>query len=289
MFRNYAALFRADICFFWFGSFRHLPYLVVARLFRKPIVIVAGGYDVNRVDSIGYGPSRGVALRRFVFNSADKVLAVSEFTHKSALLNLGLPAEKVETIPLGFEFSNTVLKPWNSRARQVAFLISAPDDMFLVKGVDRIPEICRSLPEVRFKLAGILSPKVEAFLRSQNLPNLELLGWLQYQGEKFVGLLNESRVVCAPSRMESFGAAAFDGASYGCIPVAFSVGALPELLSGIGRLVSEDRVDMMANAIQESVDQSGIDVNTIRGICLDRFSIERRKQSIGKVLGNLIP
>ncbi|NJL24158.1 MAG: hypothetical protein HC902_02570 [Calothrix sp. SM1_5_4] len=55
LFSDLYQIMRSDICYFWFGSLRHIPYLIVAKMMFKKIAIVAGGYDVARFDQIGYG------------------------------------------------------------------------------------------------------------------------------------------------------------------------------------------------------------------------------------------
>lgn len=282
--RNLISVFSADLCYFWFGSFRHLPYLLLAKFLRRKIVVVAGGYDANGVESIGYGQFRSNRARRFVFELADKVLAVSTLTRNSAIERVGLSPQKIEVISLGFPQRLEEISPWTSRLPQVVFLLSAKRDSLLVKGVDRIPQICRALPEIKFVLAGSLSPEVEKFVRSQDLQNLELTGYLEYQGAKFRQVLNESRVICMPSRMESFGAAAFDGASYGCVPVAFAVGALPEVLEGIGELVPDGDIKGLVSAIDRTVRLPQVDVMKLRNLSNERFSLERRALALSEVI-----
>jgi len=62
---------------------------------------------------------------------------------------------------------------------------------------------------------------------------------MDFQGKEFVSVLNSSRMVCLPSRLESFGAALIDGAIQGCVPIGFSVGALPEVINGLGPIVQK--------------------------------------------------
>jgi glycosyltransferase involved in cell wall biosynthesis len=280
---------RADVCYFWFGSFRHLPFLLLAKIFRAKVVIVAGGYDVNKLDSIGYGAgAQGFVsrlLRKLIFALADQVLAVSEFTRQSAIEHMGLAPETVKTVYLAFGGPQVALTPWEERAARVVFLISARDNMFQVKGIDRIPELCTALPHVQFSLAGQLSETVEAFLKGKNLANLELIGFLPFQSSRFIDLLNSSRVVCLPSRMESFGAAMIDGAIFGCVPVSLSVGALPEVVSGFGETVSDSAA--LATAIERVITGTGRDVEQIRMAALNRFPIERRKVALEALFAKL--
>jgi hypothetical protein len=280
------AIRSSDLCYFWFGSLRHLPFLLLAWLFDKRIVIVAGGYDVNSVSEIGYGQMRGSYLRQLVFSMADEVVAVSEITRVNALLNFDLSPDRVTTVPLAIKIPSTPLTPWADRRKQVAFLISADEDMYLVKGLDRVHAICRALPDVTFKLAGKLSSQVEAKLKADQPKNLELLGWLEFQGAQFQRLLSESRAICLPSRMESFGAAAFDGAAMGCVPVGFAVGALPDGLRGVGISVQPGSIESMTKALRDVIHSQNINIETLRSRIDERFSLEKRRNGLSEVFAN---
>src|SRR5947209_7714564 len=53
------AIRRSDVVFGWFASWHTLPAVALARLFRKPSVLVIGGYDLACMPDIGYGHQRG--------------------------------------------------------------------------------------------------------------------------------------------------------------------------------------------------------------------------------------
>ncbi|MGZ3724037.1 MAG: glycosyltransferase, partial [Bdellovibrionales bacterium] len=117
--------------------------------------------------------------------------------------------------------------------------------------------------------------------------NLELLGWLEFQGPRFNELLNQSRVICIPSRMESFAAAALDGAAMGCVPVGFAVGALPEILEGLGSVAPSETIDAFVATVKAVVSAEKTDVEKIRHLAVTRFSIEKRQRAIGEVIEQL--
>ncbi|NJL24159.1 MAG: glycosyltransferase family 4 protein [Calothrix sp. SM1_5_4] len=171
----------------------------------------------------------------------------------------------------------------------MVFLLSAKDDSVLVKGVDRIPEICRALPDIEFILAGDIEGKALAVIEGSNLSNLKLFGFLKFQGPEFVELLNSSRVVCLPSRMESFGAALIDGALLGCWPVCFDVGALAETIGGLGSLVSDGRIDDLARVIRELINDESISAEEIRQKGIERFSQDRRAELLRSIFAEWKP
>jgi glycosyltransferase involved in cell wall biosynthesis len=261
---------------------------MTAKLTRKKIVIVAGGYDINRIPSIGYGafaqnPLKR-ALRRVLFRMADRVLAVSDFAADAARSNLSLDYDTIKMVYLPIAIPNHDIKPWNQRPRRVTFLIAADEDSKVVKGVDHIPNICRALPDVNFTLAGRLAETVKTEIESHNLKNLTLAGHLEFHSEAYFDLLNSSRIICAPSRGESFGAAVLDGALVGCYPIAFRVGSLPEVMNGIGTLVEGDNVDEMVACIREKLDLPSYDPAQAIEKISRRYSPVVREERLTNVL-----
>ncbi|MGE0526239.1 MAG: glycosyltransferase family 4 protein [Bdellovibrionales bacterium] len=280
-------IWKADILFFWFGSFHYLPYLIVGRLLGKRISMVAGGYDVDAVPEIGYGAfSAGWLrrlIRRLVFLFPRRVLAVSKYSQDQARKHLW-SVKKIECVPLSTgNMASDHVRPWNQRKRQVAILLSARDDDYLVKGVDRIPDLCRLLPDISFKLAGSLSASVRKRLEMEQLSNLVLTGFLEFGGPEFRDLLEESRVVLLSSRCESFGVALIDGALMGCVPVSFAVGALPEVIEGIGRLVPPGNVHLLAQAVRDVMDLKNFDNSKIQAAVQERFSYARRRDALRRL------
>lgn len=277
-----------DLGFFWFGSLRFLPYLLVAKILRKKIVIVAGGYDVNNIPELRYGAfQQGMIsrfLRRLTFRFADKILAVSKFAEKIAKANLPASVDQIEQVYLPIALPNSPVTPWSERPRQVLFLISSDETNRLVKGIDLIPMICRHLPDVSFKLAGKLEDSVLAKLKAENIENLEILGMVPFHSKEFFALLNSSRVICCPSRCESFGAAVLDAALMGCWPVAFDVGSLPEVMSRIGTLVPACDVAKMVKVIREKIQMSDYNSSAAIQEIRSSFGPDVRKVRLKKVV-----
>lgn len=289
LWRFISSIFKAKVCFFWFGSFRHIPFLILARLLGRRVIMVAGGYDVENIESISYGAfSQGLfsrTLRRMLFRSAHLVLAVSNYTRGRALANIKLSPERIRVASLSCaQLPEFELMPWSERPQQVALLISSNVDRFLCKGLDRVHQLAKLLPNLEFKLAGRLDEKSLEILESGRPPNLKILGFLKFQGPEFSDLLNTSRVILSTSRCESFGAGLVDGALYGCRPIAFGVGALPEVIGGIGEIVPHESVTEMALVLERAIAERSRDVNQTRRLAGDRFARSVRKRLLQEAL-----
>lgn len=285
-------LVKADVAYFWFGSHRHWPFIIFAKATRTKIVMVAGGYEVSNIPTLGYGGMSGGRFsrwcRRSLLHRADLILAVSDFTRQQAIDNAGISRAKLKTVPLAFLPPGDRLTPWLARARQVALLISVSPENQSAKGIDRIADLCRELPDIQFKWAGTLPAETRQSFRAEKLTNLLLMGFVPFRSQEFVDLLNSSRVVCLPSRTESFGAALVDGALFGCVPIAFAVGAIPYVIENIGVAVIQEDVTALANAIARAADLEDVDVEDLRTRILDKFSRSARERTLRACFSELI-
>ena len=81
------------IVFVWFAGIQAFISVFISKIFRKKLVVVAGGYDVAYVPEINYGAFTSL-LRKimaiFVFRNADLVLTVSKHTMREFLSHVSL-------------------------------------------------------------------------------------------------------------------------------------------------------------------------------------------------------
>lgn len=107
---------KADFAYSWFGGFHSLWMVLFSKLYRKPTVIVAGGYDVASCPEINYGAMRKGARRlmgRLLFKFTKRVLSVSPYNYGEIIRNARVDQRKVNIIPLGvpnFEIKGDVSK-----------------------------------------------------------------------------------------------------------------------------------------------------------------------------------
>src|SRR5262249_37438648 len=59
------AVQRRQLVFGWFASWHALTPVLLARLLKKPAVVVIGGYDTANLPEAGYGSQRG-GVRRLI-------------------------------------------------------------------------------------------------------------------------------------------------------------------------------------------------------------------------------
>ena len=271
-------LFKANVVFCWFASYSFLPVVVLAKILGKKIVIVSGGFDASRE----YGTQR---IRRKMFSWADRVLCVSKANLAETIINSRVPSEKCELVYHGFEPlpSNLKLKSWEKRENQVVMISHCNDFTYYRKGIDQFIKLAASIPDFNFVLIGNVNSDFEHFLRNYTTPNFSIAGPLQFRGEEFNQILNDSKFIVQLSQYESFGCAVIDGSIMGCLPITSNQVALFEVTEGIGSTFAHGDLPSIKSEILRQAGKQN-DSNEISKISLGKFGLNERKR---KILGSI--
>lgn len=279
-------VWRSDLLFCWFGSLRYLPLLMLARLRGIPVLVVAGGYDVAREPEIEYGNMRGGLTRllgRLLFRLAHRCLSYSEAGREEAIRNAGVPAGKIDLIPLGFD---------GDRFRPGPQLETRPDRVLTVGGIDEstifrkglltVARMTRLLPDVATVFAGRAKPAALATLAAAAGTNAAFAGFVT--DDELDRLYLESKVYVQPSIHEAFGCSVAEAMLCGCIPVVSDRGSLPEVVGTAGYIVPADDPEALARAVQLGLRGPPPGGESPRDRILKRYSLEQRRQALYRVV-----
>ncbi len=198
---------RADVVLCWFGSARYMPYVALARLLRKPVVVIAGGYDVAAEPSIDYGNMRPGVLRvlgRLLFRLATVTVAFSESSRRELEFNAGIPRDRSRLNVLGFE----VDRPPDTidfREKQSTVVAVGVIDATTVhrKGLLTIARMSRLIPDVSVKFVGRAEPAARAELEAASGPNVSFAGFAS--AAELESIYRSAAVYAQPSVHEGFG------------------------------------------------------------------------------------
>jgi len=118
----------------------------------KPLVVHVHATDFDRT---GGHPNQDVYdLEREGMHAADKVIAVSNFTKNLVVKHYGVPADKVEVVHNGVEFSDNLVDSVKMSEKLVLFL----GRLTLQKGPDYFlyaaRKVLEQMPDVKFVVAG---------------------------------------------------------------------------------------------------------------------------------------
>ncbi len=222
----------------WF-SIPHLAPLVIllAKMFRKKILAITGGYDVAFVPSIGWGEMKSPVkrfLQGFSLSRADKVVAFSDFSRSD--VSKFVTSGEVEVLYQGIDtkyFSPLGVK----RNLVVTTCMEINSSTIIQKGLKTFLECARLLPKYRFLIIGqpvMSDPEMKSFVNSFPI-NLACTG--QYVPNKeLLDIYRRAKVYVQASAHEGFGIACAEAMSCGCVPVGTLQTSLQEVIGDTGFL-----------------------------------------------------
>lgn len=265
-----------DLAFTWFGSLHAFFLVLLARRVKKPVVVVAGGWDVGQ-------PPDGLMYQwhkrwcpRYVFSRADLTLTVSDFNHREALDNLDGHIKRVRRIYHGFETDR--FTPSQSPGRE-ALTLSVGSISTAYNPRKRYPvllEAASLVPNTPFSLAGAWEDRSVEVLRRQAPANVRFLGEVSF--EELLALYRRASVYIQIPQHEAFGCAVAEAMLCGCVPVVTPAGALPEVVGDCG-IYTEPEPKAVADAVREALAQPELGMKARERIC-ENFAFERRRDAL---------
>jgi glycosyltransferase involved in cell wall biosynthesis len=279
---------RSDLVFGWFASWHTFLPVLLARLFRKPAVVVIGGFDTARLPDIGYGLQGRGAMRRvsrWVMRLATRLVTNSNYSRAEAAANAGVDPGRVTVVYHGLPDPFGEL-PTGPRKR-MALTVGIVDRPNLErKGLRPFVDAAARLPDVSFVLAGRWADASADELRDGAAPNVTLTGWVEQ--DVLNQQMRDASVYVQASAHEGFGMSVAEAMLAGCIPVTTRAGALPEVVGGIGVQVDDADPERLAGAIAQALEMGDETRAQARQRVLERFGLEVRERGIQQVVAETL-
>jgi glycosyltransferase involved in cell wall biosynthesis len=275
---------RSDVVFSWFASGHSFAAVMLAKIFRKRSVVVAGGYDVAFEPEINYGQYTLAKHKRmyadFALNRADAILAVSEFT-KEEVLARSKP-KKLEVVYNGID--TDIFRPMGEKEDLVLTVASGSNDVIKLKGLDIFARAARYHPDLKFLVLGLSDADRKTLASCCSSKNVELCGPVSRQ--ELIGYYQRARVYCQLSYRESFGVALAEAMACGCTPVVTRRGALSEVVGDKGYYVPYGDEKAAAEAITEALfaNKGAVARNRIIGVFQKGIREERLIQIVDSLM-----
>jgi glycosyltransferase involved in cell wall biosynthesis len=274
------ALRRADLVFGWFASWHTFFPIVLARLMRKPSVLIVGGFDTANMPDIGYGYQQGGLRRpasRLIMRSAGRLVTNSEYSRSEIDRNTPFGPERVTVIHHGVPdpFGALPAGPRERAALTVGHLVRSTLEQ---KGHRPFVAAARLLPDVRFTFVGRWHDDAIEDLRAIAGENVEFTGWLS--DEQLLERYRGSAVYVQASRHEGFGLAVAEAMLAGCVPVVMDVTAMPEVVGDAGVLIDSQAPEAVAAGVRRALELGPEAGARARERILSAFPIERRRERI---------
>ena len=274
----------SDIIIIWFASKHAIPTLIFNLFLNKPLVIIAGGFDVASVPSINYGAMRKGLRKKignWILSRATNVISVSNSNHREIEINTDVEKKRIKLI---YNAIPNVKKHNAKKKKQVLTVGEINKETYLRKGLDRFINLAKGMLDINFyhigkwtDNKGNLDDTFFNYVKSISPKNIEYLGYLN--DEELYNFFKESKVYAQLSRHEAFGVSVVEAISYNCIPVVWNSFSLPEVVCGNGFII-----DNLQSALDKTKSALNLDSSHINKSCLDKFSYEARKKSFEKLL-----
>lgn len=266
----------ADAVVCWFASWNAVLPLALARLRRRPSILIVGGFDTANMPEIGYGFQQG-GIRRVVARTAmrlaGRLMTNSEYSREELRRNTGRDATVVyHGVPDPFG-----ALPGEQRERRALTVGNVAPLSLERKGMRPFAEAAAHLPDAEFVVAGRDDGGAEALRRVAG-PNVRLTGSLS--DEELDTLYRTSSVYVQASQHEGFGMSVAEAMLAGCIPVVTAAGALPEVVGDTGVVLASAAPEEIADGVRRALDLGDDARARARDRVVQSFPLDVRRRGL---------
>lgn len=208
------------------STYRNLVIALTATMCRRPYVIHLHGGGYREFVAGTPGIVRRLVLRYFA--GAAVVVALTPSWGRYLVAELGVPAEKLRTVPNGTEAPGHELP---ATARN-----GVPTFVFVGRLTDSkgVPTLLRAFADIAeatgaclLLVGGDVDRQTREALASAP-EGVEVVGWVDHA--RAIAMMARARAVVLPSRLENMPLAVLEAMSVGTAVVATRVGGVPEIL-----------------------------------------------------------
>lgn len=275
------AVARCDVVVGWFASWHTFAPVMLAKRYKRPTLLLVGGYDTANLPAIGYGNMRGGFKRRIsrmTMQNATALVTNSHFTRAEVIREVGIAPERVQTVYHGF-----AAPPRTTTAKEpLALTIGNVDRGNLTrKGLEPFVRAGAYL-DVPFVVVGAWRDDAIERLKRIAQSNVTFTGWVE--AEELAGYLARARVYVQPSQHEGFGMAVAEAMLAECVPVVTRAGALPEVVGECGVYVESAEPRALAEGIRQGLQSDAALGKRARERVMSEFPLMRRRDGLYKAI-----
>lgn len=271
---------QSDLIITWFADSSKFP-VRIAKLFGRKVVVIIGGYDVARVESIGYGALLDPKKKKnaeWALEQADAVIAVDQGLIDDLVEHFGRDFDAM-IVPTGYDEGK--YHPAGEKRALALSVCNAKNRRGLVKGIDIFAECARKMPDVPFRLIGVSEGALTAL---GDIPkNLEVLGGLP--ANEVIKHYQEAKVYCQLSMREGLPNAVCEAMLCNCIAVGSDVQGVRTAIGNHGFLVPYGDVGVTCEAIRKALSSEDLGG---REWIIANFAESRRRVMLSELLRSLL-
>ncbi len=289
-------IWTCDALFIRFADVYAFFFAIFAKIFRKKLFIVVGGFEATWIPEWGYGTyhnKRSRFFTRYSLQTATKILPVSKSLVASPKNGFGLKhriegikllypevdAAKIHVIPNGYRTEFFCPDPTTKKIPGVLTVASIRNKKdFILKGIDVFIDIARQKPALPFTIVGAKDSDLRQW--AGPLPeNLRLVNKLNHEA-----LLKEyqaAKVFMCLSLTGGMPNVLSEAMLCECVPVGYDVSAIPEIIGDTGIIIQQRDSMEILSGVEQALLLNG---KRARIRILDRFSLATRCQALYKII-----
>lgn len=267
---------RADVVLCWFAGLHAAIALAMAKVARRPVAIIVGGYEVASVPEFGYGAyttRHGRWASNKCLREASRLLFVDHGLLSEAQLRVPDMAP-ARVLPTGY----TVPPSLPDGPRKGVLTVAAAHDMqrVQIKGLDLFLEAAARVPETPFRIIGA-SDEAMTWLRAHAPPNVTVDGAMA--PDDLPKAMAEASVFLLASVREGLPNVVCEAMAQGCIPIGSDVPGIRSAVGDAGILV-ERNAAALAEAVRLALRGSPLQREAARSHIVNHFSDDQRRHGL---------
>ncbi len=292
--RPWEISWNSDVYYSWWATGSIFP-LVLAKLRKKPIIVVAGGSEVVRnknlkVNFYNHSFFKRLAVR-LTLKYSDHLIAVSNDIRKEVLSFI---KRDVQTI---YHAIDTDLYKPKSLNKNIILTISRLESEQInrkrIKTIlNSIPFVLQKYPNEKFVIAGKKGSCFKELLEITN--NLKISKNVEFTGmisnEKKLEYFQSAKMYLQPTIHEGFGVAIAESMACGIPVITSANSAVVEVVGKTALFVNPDKPEDLAQKIiylLENPDVGKIMGEKARKRIVTHFSFYKREETIKKLIENI--
>jgi len=276
------AVASSDIVFGWFASWHTFFPVVLARICKRPSIVVVGGHDTAKMPEIGYGNQRGGLkgwITHRVMCTANQLVVNSFYIRDEIMQNAQIESNRIAVIYHGLPSCELSDEMKRDLVVSVGYINR---ENLKRKGLESFVRAAAFLPDLPFVVIGARRDDALDYLKSIATPNVQFTGWVS--DVQLRDYFSRARVYVQASRHEGFGLALAEAMLYGCIPVVTRIGALPEVVGEAGIYVDSPEPAVIAEGIRHAMACDETWSRLARERIVREFPLERRRDGLYAVV-----
>ncbi len=276
------AVRRNDLVFGWFSSWHTFLPVLFAKILKRRVVLITGGYDTANIKIAKYGNQRrwwSRLITNWNLKQADRLICNSQFTRQETIHAVGSTKNKIDVIYHGIPERSIEA---SEKLKIVLNVGNVSKENLLRKGILPFVETASLLKDYQFIQVGKWQDDSYKILQSRATSNVEIKGYITRA--ELDELMMRCKYYVQPSLHEGFGMSVVEAMQAGCIPIISKEGALPEVIKEFGIYLDVISKEDIAQKISHNANEFSYTSQAIQNFVLKHYNLENRKQNLIKVI-----